>query len=154
MKLLLAVSSDCFVARGPEDDMKWTDRHDKSVFKLLTTVGNPILCAGYNTYRQLPKLPGREVIPLSRYSSRGLTLEQFHHEYVGGPISRDIILIGGQTVALEAMDNDMIHEVILCMSTNVKLENGIRCDRRIFNFGHLVQPIVDFEGVSVQVLRR
>ena len=91
MRLLMAVSADGFLARGPDDDMSWTGQTDKKLFRLLTLV-DPLLLAGATTAKLLPKLPGRTVVPLSR---RGLALSDMQ--------SVDGWLIGGPTVAQEAL---------------------------------------------------
>lgn len=114
MKLIMAVSADGFVARMGEDDMRWTGSLDKAVFRLLTGVGTEPLAVGRRTRALMPSyLPGREIYVLS--SSGGIladgTLANYHDRYPDG------WLIGGQTVAVEAREQDLLSEVHLCRST-------------------------------------
>lgn len=116
LKLVMAVSADGFVARGPTDDMTWTGSTDKRVFRLLTSVGG-ILGAGRRTFEQLPKLEGRTVVPLSR---NGMTLIEFASQYP------DAWLIGGQDIALDALRCGKLDQVFLCRSREAFLRFGIK----------------------------
>lgn len=116
LKLIMAVSADGFVARGPYDDMSWTGSTDKRVFRLLTAVEG-ILGAGRRTFEQLPLLEGRTVVPLSR---SGLTLDEFSTRY------SNAWLIGGQEIALEALHCGKLDQVFLCRSRDVFLMHGIK----------------------------
>lgn len=104
MRLIMAVSGDGFVARDDQDTMAWTGATDKALFKLLTLTGSRILAASAKTARLMPKLKGREVLELSR---NGLTLAQFAVRYPLGT------LLGGQTLALAALEWRLLSEVIL-----------------------------------------
>lgn len=143
MKLLLAVSGDGFLAKGPDDDMKWTGPEDKAVFKLLTQTSNKPLLAGSTTHKLLPDLKGRVVFPISRSY---LTLDAAAVAY------KDSWLIGGQTVALAALEKGYLDEVVLCMN-NAKLGEGVQCHTKIFNFGRIVD-MINFPSVAVQILRK
>lgn len=115
MKLLMAVSSDGYLATGPNDRMRWTGVTDKAIFRLLTlTVDRPIF-AGWKTAQMMPPLHGRVVHPLSR---QGLTLKAADEMYP------ESWLIGGPTVALEALRAKLVSQVILCW-TPATLYNGI-----------------------------
>lgn len=104
MRLVMAVSKDNFVARGERDDMRWTGATDKALFKLVTTLGGEVLAAGRKTAELLPHLEGRTVLTLSRGGYSLLDLYQEHPRAT---------LIGGQTVALEALELNLIDEVVL-----------------------------------------
>lgn len=121
MKLIMVQSADGYVARGPQDDMKWTGSWDKKVFRLLTSVGGP-LAAGSKTYDQLPELKGREIFRLSNKGSTlgrpGISLGHFHRHYKEG------WLIGGQEVAVAALDRGMVDEAFI-MHVDVQLIEGI-----------------------------
>lgn len=104
MKLVMAISKDGYVARGEHDTMQWTGSTDKALFKLVTLIGGGVVAAGCKTAAILPALEGRSVLALSR---GGYTLHDFAEEYPEG------VLIGGQTVALEALELGLIDEVIL-----------------------------------------
>jgi hypothetical protein len=84
--------------------MQWTGLVDKALFKLLTLTGDQVLAAGNKTASFMPRLEGRDVVPLSR---SGISLRQFHSKHPLGT------LIGGQTVAIEALKDGLLHEIIL-----------------------------------------
>lgn len=119
LRLIMARSADGFVARGPKDDMKWTGRVDKAVFKILTLQGDQKLAAGRVTFEQLPPLPGRKVYCLSTRGQFTLDdLEVASHK-------RDFCLIGGQTVALQALRRGMVQQATIVCSDRY-LYKGIR----------------------------
>jgi dihydrofolate reductase len=121
MRLLLASSADGFLARGPNDDMRWTGKVDKAVFRLLTlSSGNDVIFAGSRTFDQMPQLLGRNV---NRLSSKkpdmvNTTLEE------AAKFFPDAWLIGGPTVALEALKLGMVSRAFICISP-VTLGSGI-----------------------------
>ncbi len=116
MRLLLAVSADGFLAKGPDDDMRWTGPVDKAIFRLLTlSNGNDVLLAGSRTFDQMPKLPGRQMERLSR---DGMTLEMAAGRWP------DAWLIGGPTVAVEALKLGLVSRAFMCISP-VELGDGI-----------------------------
>lgn len=70
MRLIMMGSRDGYVARTRNDDMSWTGKTDKQVFRLLTCVGGTIAC-GSKTWEMMPKrLAGRHMIrgPVERCS--------------------------------------------------------------------------------------
>jgi dihydrofolate reductase len=114
MRLILAVSADGFLATGPDDDMSWTGPDDKAAFRLLTSVGG-VYGAGSTTFDQMPALPGRRGYRITRNpgSARAplessMTLGRFAHAFP------DAWLLGGPTVALEALRTGMVDQVYLC----------------------------------------
>lgn len=134
LKLIMACSEDGIVSLAPDDDMSWTGTDDKRAFRLLTSVGG-VLGAGRRTFEQLPTLKGRRTYCLS--SRRGVVMnaaarEAMQFPFSDGPVSDDAAyeetltlgqfahrfpeawLIGGQTVALEALQLQMVGEVFLC----------------------------------------
>ena len=116
MRLLLASSANGYLARGPEDDMKWTGPIDKAIFRLLTlSNANDTLLAGSRTFDQMPKLPGRK---MERLSGDGLTLDLASRLYP------DAWLIGGPTVALQALKLGLVRRAFICVSP-VELEEGM-----------------------------
>lgn len=137
LKLILAVSADGYFARGPSDDMRWTGATDKKVFKLLTSVG-AVCGVGSSTFRQMPRLKGRRLVPLSRRPDpvpnyrvdeldarpgsavpdwaamvTPMTLGRFAHAYP------EAWLLGGPTVAQEALEIGLVDQVYLCRSPTV-----------------------------------
>ena len=114
MRLLMAVSADGFLARGPDDDMRWTGRLDKKVFRLLTGVGG-VCGAGSTTYDLMETtLKGRTLFRLSR-SGHDMGLRLFAEAHPSA------WLIGGPTIAVEAFQRGLIDEVHLYRS-EVKLD--------------------------------
>jgi dihydrofolate reductase len=136
LKLVMVTSLDGIVALGPDDPMEWAGSEDtKAAFRLLTSVGG-VLGAGRRTFERLPVLKGRTVRCLS--TRRGcvpnaetrkimegpqignelvsekvgydetMSLGNFYHTYSDG------WLIGGQTIALEALAVNLIGEVFMC----------------------------------------
>ncbi len=130
MRIVMAVSKDGYVARGPSDDMSWLGATDKAVFRILTGVNGDV-AVGRGTACYMPReLPGRSLVYLS---SRGRqtgkswgTLEQFHR------LAKHGWLIGGPRLALLALEAGYVDEVHLC-----------RSDRCAFPDTHEDDPIVD-----------
>ncbi len=100
MRLLLAMSADGYLCSGPDDDMGWTGPTDKKLFRMLTSVGE-VCAVGMTTYRFMPALDGRLLIPLSR---GGYTLKRLQEEHP------DAWLLGGPTVAKAALDAGLVTE--------------------------------------------
>ena len=137
LKLVMATTADGVTALGPDDPMDWTGSDDKRAFRLLTSVGG-VLGAGRRTFERLPVLKGRVVRCLSTRKGyvnnaearialeagpvlgemkvsdaayvQTITLGSFAHQHPDG------WLIGGQTVALEALAIGLIGEVFMCRS--------------------------------------
>lgn len=127
LKLILAVSADGYLARSPEDDMSWTGATDKKLFRLLTSVGAEC-AAGRRTWERLPDLPGRRVVPLTTVRGRlvhkaddatgarpelSMCVGSFAHAHPEG------WLLGGPTVAREALSYGLVDQVYLCRSQAV-----------------------------------
>lgn len=130
MRLLLARSSDGFLARGPDDDMRWTGQSDKAAFRLLTlSNGNDVLLAGSRTFDQMPKLPGRQMERLSRKGDAGTadSWKEGTSLEVAAACWPDAWLIGGPTVAAEALRAGLVRRAFI-MTAPVALEQGIRAD--------------------------
>lgn len=125
LRLILAVSADGYLSRGPHDDMEWTGSPDKKVFRLLTSVGG-VCAAGSTTWAHMPELPGRRVVPISRclavqhrmgHSEHAMSLGTFAHRFPNG------WLLGGPTVAMDALDCGLVDQVYLCRSPVVLFES-------------------------------
>lgn len=135
LKLVMATSLDGIVALGPDDPMDWTGSDDKRAFRLLTSVGG-VLGAGRRTFERLPVLKGRTVRCISTrkgYVPNAETREVLDRPLDGNALVSDDAayvqtislgafshqhpdgwLIGGQTVALEALAIGLIGEVFMC----------------------------------------
>jgi dihydrofolate reductase len=155
LKLVMAVSHDGFVAKGPTDDMRWTGSTDKQVFRLLTGTGG-VVGVGRRTAELMPeKLAGRTLIRLSSFS--GMNLGQFAYKYDGA------WLAGGQTIAMEALRIDLVDEVHLCRNA-VELGEGVRDEITPWVSGEVPEQLhrwtramatkLDMGGVQVEVWRR
>lgn len=109
MKLIMGISRDRYVARSATDDMSWLGPSDKAVFRLLTVSSGGVLGVGSKTAAYMPKkLEGRKLLMLSRKS--GISLKQFEKKHPNG------WLIGGQKIALTALEDGYIDEAYLCHS--------------------------------------
>lgn len=131
LKLILAVSEDDFLARSLHDDMTWTGQQDKALFRLLTSVGG-VCGIGTRSAKMVKSLPGRTLIPLSRQAlpvnvverlfgdsgTQPMTLESFASRYPGG------WLLGGPTVAMAALEKELVDEVYLCRNPEILCERG------------------------------
>lgn len=130
MKIIMAVSQDGFVARGPADDMRWTGKMDKQLFRLLTSSGQGIVGVGSTTLALMPDLPGRRLKHITRSPSRDqyksprpraeqMTLEGFQLRYP------DEWLAGGITVARAALDKGLVSALFLTRIPGVFLGEGV-----------------------------
>jgi len=112
MRLIMAVSADGIVAKGEDDTMDWLGPTDKKVFRILTSVGGP-LGVSRKTAKVMPKtLKGRKLITIS--GSRGaplVSLDTFRSYYGASGW-----LLGGQTLAMVALETNALDEVHLCRS--------------------------------------
>lgn len=119
MKLIMAVSKDGFVARGPDDDMSWTGPVDKAVFKLLTSTSD-VLAVSAKTLQYMPNtLPGRgKLYALSTDPRRGIALEDFAGMFP------DAWLLGGQELGLYAMKNGFANKAYICRVLDKELSVG------------------------------
>ena len=142
MNLLLARSADGYLARGPVDSMNWTPAEDKRLFRLLTGVSDQPLLVGGTTGRQLPPLPGREVVVVSR---QGLTLEAAAARYPGA------WLIGGPTVALAAVEAGLVSRAVICVATHVRLGEGLPYGPLATAMGPRLRAGIPFGTVSVEI---
>ena len=117
MKLIMAVSGNGFVAKGPDDDMSWTGPTDKAVFKLLTSTSD-VLAVSAKSLESMPEqLPGRgKLYGLSTDSRRGVSLEDF------AAMFPDAWLLGGQELALYAMKNGFVDKAYICRALDKELK--------------------------------
>lgn len=115
MKLLMAVSSDGFLASGPSDDMKWTGKDDKSLFRLLTLADRRPLLAGAATARQMPPLKDRLLVSITNRPNapNEMTLDYAAWCYP------EAWLIGGPTIALAAMKMGLVDTAYLSVTKAV-----------------------------------
>lgn len=147
MRLIMAVSADGFLCKDSSDDMKWTGNKDKKLFRILTSVGG-ICAAGKTTYNIMPNnLQGRQLICLSR---NVFSLEELQYKY------KDVWLLGGPTIAQEAMSKRYISEFHIVTILGEYLLQGVDFTK---TFPHTPPPaMVSYFGtgtnrVKLEVLR-
>lgn len=56
MKAIFVESYNGYLAKGPEDDMKWTPKLDKQLFRLLTCAFGGVCVCSRHTYSLLPDI--------------------------------------------------------------------------------------------------
>jgi dihydrofolate reductase len=117
------VSADGFVCRGPDDDMSWTCRQDKTLFRMVTTQAR-VLGAGSVTYdimhSSTVRLDNRLLVRLTRIddSSAGLALSEFARRYPNGCV------VGGQRLMRLAIESGLVTSLMLCHNERVFLGAG------------------------------
>lgn len=116
--LLMAVSHDGFVARGPADDMHWTGVEDKAFFKAITLSSRLPLLVGRKTHDFMPSLADRRLVPISTNPDHGISLERAAELYHGA------WLIGGSEVALAALQAGLVG-LVYESRVKTKLKTGI-----------------------------
>jgi dihydrofolate reductase len=126
MKLILAMSGDEYLCKNDADDMNWTGGIDKAIFRLLTLSDGEVLAAGMKTYKLMPKLKDRHVIPLRQEgrnemdgvygsSTLAITAKYFPNAW----------LIGGPKTAKEALERGFIHRAFICQVLSKTLGEGV-----------------------------
>lgn len=89
--------------------MRWLGPIDKQVFRMLTCVGGGVLVTSNRTAELMPKqLEGRRIEVVSR--TTGKTLSN------AAAVWPNAWLVGGQSLALSALNDDLLSEVHLCHS--------------------------------------
>lgn len=143
MQLVMAVSTDGYVAKSDHDDMSWTGRFDKNIFKLLT-YGKDI-GLGAKTYDLMMdlKLPHRR---LHRLSRERMSLPTFCKMFPAG------VLVGGLTLAEAALDLGLLDSVILSHVPKV-LGDGIKLPDKFYLQASATEIIkFDFPTNYIEVL--
>lgn len=153
MKLILARSQDGFLCRDALDDMRWTGKLDKLIFKLLTISDGQPLAVGSATAELLPQLVGRQIIIVSRQPKAHAinrlwapvyTLEDLNHYHP------DCWLIGGPTVALAALQQGFIKRAFIC-NIPTALKAGIHSQDIQALLPDHAEFKMDFMGVNVEI---
>ena len=111
MRLIMAISGDGYLAKGPLDNMSWSGPTDKALFKLLTLSGPRTLLAGSGTYAILPRLHNRRIIQLTQNTRNrpdAMTLGEAAAQFPG--LAAD--LIGGPTIASAAIRAGLVHTAV------------------------------------------
>lgn len=113
---LYAVSFNGYMADGPDDDMKWTGKLDKKIFKLLTTISRDVVVSK-NLYNMLPesvlKDDSRNFLLCDR-NNVGKTLSKYDYWY------RPKITIGGPRYIKACLDEKVLDTII-----EVEIKNKI-----------------------------
>jgi dihydrofolate reductase len=144
MQLILGLSKNNFIAKSENDDMSWL-KADKNVFRLLSATNGGICFISRKSGLLMPDtLPGRKIIKLSKLDYiKYPTLELAYTHYPNAN------LLGGQTLALEAINKNYITDIFLTYSP-IELESGIKfnLDKIIEEKFNKVQKIT-IDGVVV-----
>lgn len=120
MRLILGVSADGYLARGPNDDMRWLGPMDKKVFRVLTGIDG-LLVVSKKTAEAMPsELPGRRLFPVSSSDPNLPDLEEAFLKY-----GSYAWLIGGPSLALLALKEGYIHETVLCVSDRLAFSGPV-----------------------------
>lgn len=107
----MAVSADGYMARKEDDDMSWLGSADKAVFRALSAVGG-VCGVGRRTISCMPNfLPGRTLIGISGSGQHPfMNLKDFDVMFP------QAWLIGGPTVAWQAVMKGLVTEAHICRS--------------------------------------
>lgn len=129
MDLIMAQSQDGYFAKDENDNMKWTGKQDKEVFKLITSIGNTNLLCGLNTAYNMPELKNRKVWAV-RSKNAGWLVNDGHliNEITFGQINNKMFnnakVIGGPTLAKAVIDAGYINYAYISVIPK-KLNKGI-----------------------------
>lgn len=179
MKAIMAISKDGFVCKDKDDDMSWTSKTDKKIFRLLTQVslggistdpsGKNRLFCGYNTGQTMKdvKLNNRILKSVHTNSLFGHRIV-FYTETLSEDGSFDIIdyridelktgdnawIIGGQKTIMQALNNNILEQVFICRS-DVKIHKGVKDEitptlMSLFNLSDTIK----INDVSVEIWNR
>ncbi|AKQ75802.1 dihydrofolate reductase [Roseobacter phage RDJL Phi 2] len=120
MRLILGVSADGYLAREKNDRMDWLGPTDKQVFRILTGVGS-VCGVSAKSAALMPKtLPGRQMQIISRSGDDCMTLVEFANRHQDG------WLLGGPTLAMAALEMDLLAEVHICRSSRYAYPDCMR----------------------------
>ena len=83
MKTMFVESANHYLAKGPNDDLRWTGVLDKKLFRLLTSFGSGVCICSKHTYNLLPQNmladPARRYIVAEKTGKNSLVaLNQVH----------------------------------------------------------------------------
>ena len=139
MKALYATSFNGYMAKGPDDDMSWTGKVDKQLFKLITTVAQ-VCVISKNLSNMLPdkvlKDPNRKFIICDKdVDERNLRKCNFWYS--------DAILLGGPLFIKEALKEDVIDMVIECVVQDVIFANTRYEKPKLEEYGFKVSYTLD-----------
>ena len=126
--LLMALTADGMIARGPSHFPDWTSRQDKAMFKKVTQKAG-VLIMGSRTYDAIGKpLPGRKNIVLTRNKQRRSTHPdlEFTDSKPAELVDRlqregftEVILAGGATINTLFARQGLIDEIQVTYSPKV-----------------------------------
>jgi len=105
IKFICCISSDGYMAKGPNDTMSWTPKIDKKIFQLISGLDNGICFTSKKTKENMPKiLKGRTLIEISRNS---LLLGQ------AAELSPNGLILGGPILLKAAYEAFLIDDLIV-----------------------------------------
>lgn len=119
MKAIFAESLNGYLAKGPNDDMSWTPKLDKKLFKLLSIVLGGVYFCSRHTFNLLPKKmtsdPNRHFEVVDRQYSD----EDWKR---AGQVFKNAIILGGPTFLKVVYDKGLIDTFII--TTTLKTIQG------------------------------
>ena len=130
MRAIMAVSRNGYFTVREHDDMRWTGKQDKAIFKHYTTKHGGVCLAGKATIALIPNhmLPDRRLICLNR---RWRPLIETSIEFPNS------CLLGGPTLILEALKQNLLTEILLCrVMKDIEPEAGAVSADSVYNLLH------------------
>lgn len=150
MKAIFVESNNGYLARGPEDDMRWTPKLDKQLFKLLSCAFGGICVCSRHTYELLPKQmiydSNRRFIIAERIGQNSLV--SLNKRFPNA------VLIGGPTFLKAAYDLKVIDTFIVTTTTN-GIKNNSKYENPFIDIliNLDVACEINFDTMSVRVYR-
>lgn len=121
MKAIFVESSNGYLATGPDDNMMWTPRLDKQLFKLLSCAFGGICVCSRHTYELLPAKmrydENRNFIIAERAGAKSL--------YNLNKIYPNAVLVGGPTF-LKAAYQAKVIDTFIVTTLNDRIANSAK----------------------------
>lgn len=150
MKAIFVESLNGYMAHGPKDDMQWTPRMDKQIFRLLAATSGDVYVCSRNTYELLPA---------------SMTLDAQRRFYVAsrnggnslinlGANFPNAVLMGGPTFLRTAYDMNLI-DTFVVTTLNMPIAGDVRYCNPFKDVLSNMPPVcaVRFPEMTVRVYR-
>ncbi len=159
LDVIMAMSKDHYFGKKNLDDMSWTGRTDKLIFKALTFYENTTLLCGPNTAELLPTLPKRR-IKVIRKSRAGFydTLNELYEEVSFKNLGKrksgleGAKLIGGPTLVQAAIEADLVRNAYITV-IDKELKSGIGRELSYLHFDFCHYEELEFGSVKLRKYR-
>ena len=150
MKAIFVESKNGYLAKGPEDNMLWTPKLDKQLFKLLSCAFGGVCVCSAHTYGLLPnKMKWDEHRQFIIAEKSGLnTLYNLNKAYPNA------ILIGGP-VFLKAAYKAKVIDTFIVTTTNIGIANNPRYENPFLDILLKLEISceIDFKDMVVRVYK-